>query len=103
MSNGFDIKAFEEELQKDLDELDGIFNGTYKAELNELMGLSRAEIDQITPDITDLKKYEELITVVKKASKVNLSQALLRERIEKLGDVAVKIAKHVPSLAKLFL
>ncbi len=71
-------------------------------QLNELAGLSRAEIDAITPDITDLQKYDDLITVVKEASRVNLSQAQLKQQIEKLGEIAVKIAKRIPSLVELF-
>ncbi|MCK4512370.1 hypothetical protein KAW64_11555 [bacterium] len=78
------------------------FRGRYRAELSELAGLSRAEIDAITPDTEDLLRYDELITVVKEASRVNLAQAQLRQEIENLGDVAVKIAKRVPILQDIF-
>ena len=103
MSNGFDLGAFEKDLDETLKRGREAFDGIYKKQLNELAGLSRAEIDAITPDITDLQKYDELIVVVKEASRVNLSQAQLKQQIEKLGEVAIKIAGRVPSLAKLFI
>jgi hypothetical protein len=65
------------------------------------MGLSRAEIDSITPDATDLQIYDKLIAVVKLASKHNLSQAQLVDNIKALGDVAVAIAKKSVALAAL--
>lgn len=103
MSNGFDLGAFEKDLDETLARGREAFEGLYKDELNALAGLSRAEIDAITPDTTDLQKYDELITVVKEASRVNLAQANLKRQIEKLGSVAVDIAKKVPSLAALFV
>jgi hypothetical protein len=102
MSYKFDPEKFNKELKASLKRGREAFKGKYKNELNELAGLSRAEIDQITPDLTDLQKYDELITVVKEASRVNLAQAELKNNIEKLGDVAVKVAKLVPSLAGMF-
>lgn len=102
MSNGFDLGAFEADLEDTLERGRVAFEGKYAKELNELAGLSRAEIDAITPNITDLQKYDELITVVKEASRVNLAQAQLKQQIEKLGGLAVKIAKRVPSLATIF-
>jgi len=102
MSNEFDLDAFEADLDATIERGRLAFKGKYKNELNELTGLSRAEIDAITPDLTDLQKYDELITVVKEASRVNLAEAHLKQKIEKLGAVAVKIAKRVPSLAKMF-
>ncbi len=92
-------EEFKRRLKEKMAENRQAFEGDYKSELNELMGLSRADIDSITPDTTDLAVYDQLITVVKEASRVNLAQALLKERIEALGDIAVKIARKVPSLA----
>jgi vesicle coat complex subunit len=83
-------------------EADKAFNGTYGNELNALMGLSKDEIDSVTPDTTDLQMYSILVEVVKDASRKNLSQAKLVENIKELGDLAVKIAKKVPQLASLF-
>jgi hypothetical protein len=80
---------------------DAAFNGLYKDELNQLVGLSKEEIDSITPETTDLKTYAVLIKVVEKASKDNLSQAQLIENINALGDVAIQIAKKVPQFAAL--
>jgi hypothetical protein len=77
------------------------FQGEFGEEIKGLLGLSSAEMDAITPDVTDLATYAALIEVVKEASRKNLSQAELKARIGQLGDVAVVIAKKVPSLAKL--
>ncbi|HCG6604309.1 TPA: hypothetical protein NJ227_001632 [Vibrio parahaemolyticus] len=74
------------------------FEGEYKTELKALMGLSKSEIDAITPGTTDIEVYDALITIVKEASRVNLAQAKLKQRIEELGDVAIKIAEKVPGL-----
>lgn len=102
MPDEFDLAAFEADLDATLVRGREAFKGKYKRELDELAGLSRAEIDAITPDMTDLEKYDELVTVVKEASRVNLEQAHLKRRITDLGAVAVKIASRVPSLAGLF-
>ena len=77
------------------------FQGEFEDEIKGLLGLSREEIDAITPDVTDLATYATLIEVVKDASRKNLSQADLKARIRALGAVAVDIAKKVPRLAKL--
>ena len=82
-------------------EADAAFRGKYKKELNELVGLSKEEINSVTPGTTDLQVYSVLIKVVEQASKNNLSQAQLIENIKELGDVAVKIAKKAPLLAAL--
>lgn len=82
-------------------EADAAFNGAYKNELNQLIGLSKEEIGMITPGTSDLTTYAVLIEVVKKASKDNLSQAQLAANIKSLGDVAVQIAKKAPMLAAL--
>lgn len=103
MADDFDLEGFEKDLKNTLEQSGNAFNGKYKTELNELAGLSREEIDMITPDLTDLQKYDELITVVKAASAANLAQAELKNQIEILGTVAVKIAKKIPTLAALFI
>ena len=74
------------------------FKGKYKDELNALMGLSKEEIDKITPDNTDMEIYARLISVVKEASAENISQAELKAGIEALGEIGVKIAKKIPAL-----
>jgi hypothetical protein len=82
-------------------EADAAFNGAYKNELNQLIGLSKEEIDMVTPGTSDLTIYAVLIEVVKKASKDNLSQAQLVANIKSLGNVAVQIAKKIPPFAAL--
>ncbi len=84
-------------------EAEAAFDGEYKNELDNLLGLSREEIDAVTPGTSDLKIYDVLISVVKKASKDNISQAQLIDNIRSLGEVAVKIAKKVPSFAALLI
>lgn len=97
----FDLDGFERDLDTTLKNGRIAFKGKYKDELNALSALSKKEIDAITPGITDLQKYDELITVVKEASRVNLQQAELKKQIIKLGKVAVTIAKRIPSLAAI--
>lgn len=97
-----DIAEFRARLKQKMAENREAFEHHYSEELNELMGFSRAEIDAITPDTTDLLAYDNLITLVKEASRVNLAQAQLKAEIEELGEIAVTIAKKVPRLAGLF-
>jgi len=96
-----DIEEFKRKLKEKMAENRQAFEGEYKDQINDLMGLSKVEVDSITPDNTDMEIYDQLITVVKEASRVNLSQAQLKQRIKELGEVALKIAKKVPSLAAL--
>jgi hypothetical protein len=96
-----DIRAFRKDVKNDLRAGREAFEGEFADELNELMGLSREEIDAITPDATDLQEYDRLIAVVKQASRHNLSQAQLADNIRALGDVAVRIAKKSGKLATL--
>lgn len=98
-----DIEAFRRKLEKRAQENRIAFEGRYKDEINGLLGLSKAEIDIITPDTTDLEVYDQLITVVKEASASNISQSELKNRIMELGDVAVSISKRVTKLASLFI
>lgn len=74
------------------------FDGLYGKELSKLKGLSKKEIDSITPH-TEL--HLALIKVVENASKQNLTQAELIHDIKNLGDKAVEIAKMIPQFAKL--
>lgn len=97
----FDLEGFEADLDVTLKNGRKAFTGIYKNGLNALSGLSKEDIDAISPGITDLQKYDELITVVKEASRVNLDQAVLKAQIIKLGDIAVTIAKRIPTLAAI--
>jgi len=78
------------------------FVGNYKKDINDLLSLSREDINAITPGTTDLETYDLLIEVVKDASRKNLSQGELKSRIEHLGEIAINIAKRVSGLAVLF-
>jgi predicted phage gp36 major capsid-like protein len=98
----------EEALQQQQQELDAImkstrtaFQGAYAEQLNGLLGLSKEDLDAITPNVSNATEYAQLIEVVKQASAKNLSNAELKSRIEALGSTAVSIAKSVGSLAAL--
>ena len=82
-------------------EADKAFNGAYKKELDSLTGLSKEEIDAVTPGAEDLRVYSVLMKVVEQASKENISKAELANNIKELGAIAVKIAKKIPRLASL--
>jgi len=77
------------------------FMGRYRDELNALLGLSKEDIDKITPDTTDLEIYAQLISIVKEASADNIDQAELKNLIIELGKVGVEIAKRIPALVDL--
>lgn len=95
-------EEFRKILKKSLAENRIKFQGTYKDQINELLGLSREEIDKITPDTTDLEIYDQLITVVKEASSANIKQAELKAHIEELGAIAVEISKKASSFKDFF-
>jgi hypothetical protein len=98
-----DLEAFKRDLKKDLKDGREAFEGKYSKELESLMGLSRDEIDKITPGKADIEAYDKLISVVRLASKHNLSQAQLVSNIKKLGNVAVSIARKASALVGLGL
>ncbi len=97
-----DIDAYRKKLKERAEANRRAFEGEYREEIEGLLGLSREEIDRIIPGTADLEIYDQLITVVKEASAVNIEQAELKDRILELGEVAVKIAKRIPKLAALF-
>lgn len=80
---------------------DAAFKGKYRSEIEGLLGLSRAEIDAMAPGVTDIQTYERLMIVVREASRVNLAQAELANRIRSLGKFGIRIAKKVPALAAI--
>lgn len=98
-----DLAAYREKLRLRAAESRKAFEGEYRNEIEGLLGLSRDEIDRITPGTTDLETYDQLITIVKEASAANISQAELRKQIETLGEIGFQIAQKVPELAKLFI
>ena len=95
-------ERYRQRVKAALETADEAFRGTYSQELSGLLGLSREEIDAITPDTTDLEVYDKLITVVKEASANNIAAAELKQDIMELGAIAVGIAKRVSGLSALF-
>ena len=83
------------------EEADKAFNGDYSEELNDLVGLSKEELESVIPDTQNKNTYIALIKIVKQASKENTKQADLINNIKELGEVAVNIAKKVPGLKNL--
>lgn len=76
-------------------------NGQFEDHFRGLRGLSKEEIEVITPDRTDEEIYEVLMETVQEATQQNIQQSELIDRVKELGSVAVAIAKKVPSLAVL--
>ena len=75
---------------------DAVFSGIYSAELKQLKGLSKEEINAIVPASNSMQTYQALVDVVEKASKDNLAQAQLISKIKCLGSSAIKLAKKIP-------
>jgi t-SNARE complex subunit (syntaxin) len=97
-----DPNEFRKKLKEKMKSNHEDFTSLYEKAIQRLKGLTDEEIEAITPDATGKEIYKQLITLVEEASKKNLSQAALKERINKLGDTAVRIAKKVPELVELF-
>ena len=96
------VDEFRKKLEERAKANRAVFEGLYKDEIEGLLGLSREEIDELTPDTTDKATYDSLISVVKEASAANISKAELKDRITGLGSVAINIAGRVPGLSALF-
>lgn len=94
-------RLFRQRVRAALKRADEALRGKYRDEIAALSGLSQAEIDAISPGITDVVTYQLLMEVVKEASRLNLAQAELKARIEEMGEVAVAIARKVPGLADI--
>jgi diacylglycerol kinase family enzyme len=101
MSNGIDLDDMFAEMDRAADRAERALDGQFSEIYKQLRSLSPDEIDSITPDTTDQKEYERMIALVQEATERNLNQAQLVERIKGLGDVAITIARKVPSLAAL--
>ncbi len=96
-----DKKALRKRLEERSREIEKAFEGEYQEHIQGLLGLSRKELDKITPDATDVEIYDKLIAVVRTASAENIQQAELKAYIMELGEIAVNIAKRVPRLASI--
>jgi len=95
------VEEYREKLKERAKRNREAFMGRYRDELNALLGLSKEDIDKITPDTTDLEIYSQLISIVKEASADNIDQAELKNLIIELGKVGVEIAKRIPALVDL--
>ena len=96
-----DLSAFQKNVDASLAWNEEAFQGTYAAELAALQGLSGDQLNQLCPTPQAQQDYANLLSVVKEASRTNVDQAALRDKILSLGGNAVKIAKSVDSLAVL--
>jgi hypothetical protein len=97
-----DKDAFKKGLQTDLDDGRKAFEGQYAQALNDLQGLSPADLDAITPHGSDRVAFDALVALVIQASQRNLDQAELAAQIQSMGTTAVAIAKQTVTLAALF-
>jgi len=69
--------------------------GKYSKELGSLLKLSDSQLSAIVPNRTRTATYNNLISVVNEASRANVQQADLQNKISALGKDAVNIAKLV--------
>ena len=81
---------------------DASFEANSVLALAQLKGLSKDEMEELTPDTNSREVYEELITIVEDATRNNISQAELISKIETLGSTAKRIIGKIPALADLF-
>jgi hypothetical protein len=94
-------EEFEREVDEAIRKAEEAFRGQYAEEISALLGLSREEIDAISPGQADMEAYAKLIAVVREASRINVAQAALATQIRQLGSFAVSIANKVPQLAAI--
>ena len=94
---------FRSRVQAALDRADQAFQGQYADEIAGLLALSEADIRAVSPSPTALVDYNKLISVVKEASRVNVAQAELKQKIQGLGNVAIGIARRVPRLGAMLV
>src|SRR5882672_708720 len=98
-----DLEKFKKNVDASLKRNQEAFEGKYSEELNALLGLSTDELAKACPSMDVSQDYSQLISIVKEASRANVSQAALRVQIKALGENAVAIAKMVGGLAALFI
>jgi hypothetical protein len=101
MSVAHGLDPEREELREILRQIRHDFDGRYGDELKRLMGLSEADLIEISPDPATPETYAALIEVVRDASRRNLAVGHLQARVRALGTVAVAIARRVGGLAAL--
>lgn len=87
---------FDNAVQAALDRNKAALMGHYNEEIGSLLHLSSEQLSAIIPDTaTRTETYNNLISVVKEASRANVQQADLENKISSLGQDAVKLAKLV--------
>ncbi len=100
MSN---VEAFRKALKESLNRNQEAFlNETEnKKALDELLQLSKDDLDAVLPHGTGTEIYANLISVLKEATRHNIAQAELVNQIKRLGQAGVSIAKLVAPLAAI--
>lgn len=101
MSNSRDLDEFDRLFSMDIAAIEKAVHGPYAEAIDELLHLSGRISLQGRMTVIPTEIYSQLITLVERASQMNISQAALKERITALGGEAVGIAKKTKSLAKL--
>jgi len=86
---------FAKAVQDELDQNKAKMMGSYNKQLGDLMKLSDEQLSAIIPNVSKTETYNNLISVVKEASRANVQQADLQNKISALGQDAVKLAKLV--------
>jgi uncharacterized iron-regulated protein len=96
------------DFDKSLNELEELSQGAadetdeaLKAELNKLKAMTRTDLENLRPRVTDQETYDKLIAVVKEATEKNEDISQLVTRVKSLGNAAVSLAKKIPGLVKL--
>jgi len=86
---------FNQAVQDALDRNKAALMGSYNKQLGDLMKLSDEQLSAILPNVSKTETYHNLISVVKEASRANVQQADLENKISALGQDSVKLAKLV--------
>ncbi len=98
MTDYADLDALFAEMDLAAERARQALEGSLAAEYRGLRCLDPDTIKDITPGTADEAMYEHLLAIVQEASARNENQAQLAARIRALGDIAIQIAKRVPSL-----
>lgn len=88
-------EEFENAVNEALERNKAALMGKYNKEIGSLLKLSDKQLSAIIPNTTRTVTYNNLISVVKEASRANVQQADLQNKISALGKDAVQIAKLV--------
>ncbi len=88
-------EEFDKAVQDALDRNKAALMGSYSKQIGDLLKLSDKQLSAIIPNVSKTETYNNLISVVKEASRANIQQADLENKISALGQDAVKLAKLV--------